>query len=338
MERFQSGWLEKKGRFVKNWKVRWFVLHINILEYFEDESERVKKGDIDINLTTKVLIRDGSTHLFKFGIQTGDRVLELSTQSDTERIKWMDSIHNIVRALNNPDIRSSNNSTSSSIPSLTIIDTGLKDKVSKLLSKKTNMDEDTLMNRALSGHSGMKESASSSSSTTPSTTTTSSGNTKTSRRVQRRPRNKTHQTSTTSSSSTAATASTNEKSTERLSDDSDHEGHVDQGVEDETFDQNPSSQSTTTSANTTNTTTRSNNLPPSSSSSEPSLPEGWAQVETEDGRIYYYHKVTRVSRWDLPSQEDTNQINEQIHQTEKKIVECQVRSYFDYDFSYIFLS
>lgn len=42
---------------------------------------------------------------------------------------------------------------------------------------------------------------------------------------------------------------------------------------------------------------------------EEPLPEGWAQVTAPDsGKVYYYHKITRVSRWDRPK----NDINADI--------------------------
>jgi hypothetical protein len=33
---------------------------------------------------------------------------------------------------------------------------------------------------------------------------------------------------------------------------------------------------------------------------DPNLPDGWEAVCGDDGRTYYYHRVTRVSRWDKP--------------------------------------
>jgi hypothetical protein len=224
----QSGWLEKKGRLMKNWKRRWFTLKESILEYY-DEPGGEKKGDIDITKDTYVLMRDGSTHLFKFGVKTDERILELSTYSDPDRLQWMDAIHNSVKNLKNPPRSTGAN---------------LKGRVSNLLSKKTNMEEDTPMNRAMRGHSAVTND---SSSTLPPKSTQ--------RRTNRRRRKTTP-------------LSPSEKVTEDDSDESDRE----------TTDSAPVSEC--------------GPLPPP----QPPLPEGWAQVATEDGRIYFYHKVTRVSR------------------------------------------
>jgi hypothetical protein len=236
-EILQSGWLEKKGRVIKNWKRRWFTLKEDLLEYY-DAPGGAKKGDIDITKETSVLMRDGSTHLFKFGIKTNDRILELCTSSDPDRLQWMDAIHNAVKCLKNSSKASGES---------------LKGRVSNLLSKKTNMEEDTPMNRAMRGHGSTTDTATCSGKTTTRRTTT-------------RRRKKT------------TPLSPSERPTEDFSDESDRER--------ETNDNAPLSET-------------AESLPPP----QPPLPEGWAQVMTEDGRIYYYHKVTRVSRWDFPTAE-----------------------------------
>eukprot|EP00604_Paraphysomonas_vestita_P003940 CAMPEP_0174824102 /NCGR_PEP_ID=MMETSP1107-20130205/30643_1 /TAXON_ID=36770 /ORGANISM="Paraphysomonas vestita, Strain GFlagA" /LENGTH=304 /DNA_ID=CAMNT_0016049589 /DNA_START=457 /DNA_END=1371 /DNA_ORIENTATION=- len=184
------------------------------------------------------------------------------------------------------------------------------------------MEEDTLMNRALSGHNAMKESTTQN--TSNSSSSTSSNNTKT-RRVQRRPRTKTQSTNSNNSNNNNTNNNnnnnsnilSNEKSTDINSDDSDN----DQNIERDGSDYNRFSNSN----NSNNDLPSPSPLPPPPIQPETQLPEGWAQVTTEDGRIYYYHKITRVSRWDLPSQEETNRINEQINQTQQKMVECRIR-------------
>ncbi len=41
-------------------------------------------------------------------------------------------------------------------------------------------------------------------------------------------------------------------------------------------------------------------IPTSHSDSNSDLPPGWEEVHVENGSIYYYHKFTRLSRWDKP--------------------------------------
>jgi hypothetical protein len=263
-EIIHHGWLEKKGRVMKNWKRRWFTLRLNLLEYFDAQNGN-KKGDIGISSETKVLLRDGSTHLFKFGIQTGNRILELSTSSDEDRIQWMDAIHNTVKRINNQSAKGSSK---------------IKDRVSNLLSKKTNMDEDTPMNRALRGHAAPSNEPSTTNSKPPP------------RRANRRPRNK-----------KTAQMSSHDRGNDCSSDDSDRERET---VAEASADEPPVV-----------------DLPSPPPPQQP-LPEGWAQVVTEDGRIYYYHTITRVSRsvlvlhklpsfssfstcgrWDFPTEEQS---------------------------------
>jgi hypothetical protein len=240
-EIIHCGWLEKKGRVMKNWKRRWFTLRLQLLEYFDAQNGN-KKGDIEISSETIVLLRDGSTHLFKFGIQTGNRILELSTNSDQDRIQWMDAIHNTVKLIQNRNTKASHN------------DGRIKDRVSNLLSKKTNMDEDTPMNRALRGHATAANDSTTTSKPPP-------------RRANRRPRNK-----------KTVQMSSHDRGNDCSSEESDQEQETVSraGSEAVAVDETPVA-----------------DLP--SPPPQP-LPEGWAQVMTEDGRIYYYHKVTRVSR------------------------------------------
>lgn len=54
----------------------------------------------------------------------------------------------------------------------------------------------------------------------------------------------------------------------------------------------------------------SNNLLPDVSALSPqaSLPEGWAENHTPDGRLYFYHAATRETRWDRPSANDSKSL------------------------------
>lgn len=132
-----EGWLEKKGSFIANWKRRWFVLSSSKLEYYVEENKATKKGDIVVNETTKVLTRDGSTHAYKFGVMSGTRILELSADTDKDRIDWMDKIQTLVKRIikiNGPGIVNDDKSI-----------------IGTIFTKSTNMEEDTPMNRAMKG-------------------------------------------------------------------------------------------------------------------------------------------------------------------------------------------
>ena len=45
---YYSGWMTKKGRKVRNWKRRWFVLKGHYLSYFAKETEKTPLGEINL--------------------------------------------------------------------------------------------------------------------------------------------------------------------------------------------------------------------------------------------------------------------------------------------------
>ena len=45
---YYSGWMNKKGRKVRNWKRRWFLLKGNQLSYFNKELEKTPLGEINL--------------------------------------------------------------------------------------------------------------------------------------------------------------------------------------------------------------------------------------------------------------------------------------------------
>ena len=48
---------------------------------------------------------------------------------------------------------------------------------------------------------------------------------------------------------------------------------------------------------------------------DPTLPDGWEAVRDDQGNTYYYHRVTRVSRWDRPDAAFAASHNERIAET-----------------------
>lgn len=43
------------------------------------------------------------------------------------------------------------------------------------------------------------------------------------------------------------------------------------------------------------------------------------QEETEDGQVYYYHEVSRVSRWDLPTEDVAEALNQRLQESQKQV-------------------
>jgi hypothetical protein len=50
-----AGWLTKKGRKVRNWKKRWFVLQGRYLRYYKSENTKISEKLGEINLETCVV-------------------------------------------------------------------------------------------------------------------------------------------------------------------------------------------------------------------------------------------------------------------------------------------
>ena len=48
------------------------------------------------------------------------------------------------------------------------------------------------------------------------------------------------------------------------------------------------------------------------------LPPGWEAVRTEEGSVYYYHKTTRVSRWDFPSAQVQAALEERLKESQRQ--------------------
>lgn len=55
--------------------------------------------------------------------------------------------------------------------------------------------------------------------------------------------------------------------------------------------------------------------------SEEALPEGWEKVHTEDGRMYYFHIKTRLSRWEKPSHELAAALDLRLEEENKQVEE-----------------
>ena len=48
------------------------------------------------------------------------------------------------------------------------------------------------------------------------------------------------------------------------------------------------------------------------------LPRGWQEVKTKEGETYYYHVISRVSRWDKPTPEVAAALESRLREGEKQ--------------------
>mmetsp|Transcript_16663 Transcript_16663/g.27817 ORF Transcript_16663/g.27817 Transcript_16663/m.27817 type:complete len:475 (-) Transcript_16663:340-1764(-) len=137
----KEGWLEKKGSFVRSWKRRYFVLTSSALNYYTDETLSELKGSVPIVSTSRVMHRDGSSHQFKFGLCTGKRLLEIACTSDEHRTRWKKCIQELINRLQMEGMKAGG---TCSTERTTVFD----DLISINRLDRTNMVEDTPMNRA----------------------------------------------------------------------------------------------------------------------------------------------------------------------------------------------
>lgn len=139
----KEGWLEKKGSFVRSWKRRYFVLTSSALNYYTDETLSELKGSVPIVSTSRVMHRDGSSHQFKFGVCTGKRLLEIACTSDEHRTRWKKCIQELINRLQVEDMKAGG--ACCTPPEKTTVFNDLMG-INRL--DRTNMVEDTPMNRA----------------------------------------------------------------------------------------------------------------------------------------------------------------------------------------------
>eukprot|EP00602_Paraphysomonas_sp_CaronLab_P003686 CAMPEP_0185032910 /NCGR_PEP_ID=MMETSP1103-20130426/21438_1 /TAXON_ID=36769 /ORGANISM="Paraphysomonas bandaiensis, Strain Caron Lab Isolate" /LENGTH=548 /DNA_ID=CAMNT_0027568993 /DNA_START=327 /DNA_END=1973 /DNA_ORIENTATION=- len=326
-EIIEVGWLQKKGSVVKNWKRRWFVLKKHTLEYFFFESETPnefnQRGFIDLDSSTKVLIQDGiQQHQFIFGVQTGKRVLELSAESDMERLRWMDAIHRVIN-MHSTDMNSKGSKKVGVV-------------LSSVLSKKCSMEEDTLMNRALMGQRVKPPPVATSETMATCSSTVHARRKRTTGGKPMRSRGRLTHTHNGKTAEEPQSENRGDSSDESKHDD--RRDHIRAEPQDEiqskfsTQSKNSSEDvntlpgkqsdlpSPTTEAESTSTTVSNETKAPSFSPEiecESDIPPGWEAVQTEDGRTYYYHTVTRISRWDLPSGHVTSALNQRLDESKK---------------------
>lgn len=64
---------------------------------------------------------------------------------------------------------------------------------------------------------------------------------------------------------------------------------------------------------------------PPDNNSDDILPDGWEEVISEDGQKYYYHKVTRVSRWDRPTKDLAAAVAARVEASQRQVEEAMMR-------------
>ncbi|KAJ6255469.1 tbc1 domain family member whacked [Anaeramoeba flamelloides] len=89
-----SGFMFKKGKIVKNWKLRFFVLENETLSYYLTQNEIEPKGVITLKEITPKLEPKKPEFLFLQGIS---RLWQFRAQNVEERDKWYKAIHKVKK-------------------------------------------------------------------------------------------------------------------------------------------------------------------------------------------------------------------------------------------------
>lgn len=94
----KQGWLYKKGSLIPTWKYRHFVLTKDSFTYFSGETHSNEKGTMFINkMSTVFEMTNEGKHIFRFGVVTNDRTLELCAKTKRDRDDWISFISNTIQ-------------------------------------------------------------------------------------------------------------------------------------------------------------------------------------------------------------------------------------------------
>ena len=94
-----SGWIEKQGSvsIITSWKKRFLTLSKNVLEYFQDDSLTLKKGDFSLDARTTVYESQDDDCLFT--IKSSSSSFTIKTDDSNSRHNWVVAINFAVSSL-----------------------------------------------------------------------------------------------------------------------------------------------------------------------------------------------------------------------------------------------
>ena len=89
----KTGWLQKKGHFRQNWRLRWFTLSNDELTYFAKEGDSDSKGYLSVNRVVDIPDRGGRylPHRFDVVSENG-AILCIAAASAEEKTEWMQAL------------------------------------------------------------------------------------------------------------------------------------------------------------------------------------------------------------------------------------------------------
>ncbi|QDZ19446.1 PH domain-containing protein [Chloropicon primus] len=88
----KNGWLAKRGRLLKNWKNRYFVLNEKKLTYYSNAGEVTsKRGSVDLGDSTSLVLSKCEDNFIIY-VKTPGRVLQIKSTEEKETKSWYDSL------------------------------------------------------------------------------------------------------------------------------------------------------------------------------------------------------------------------------------------------------
>ena len=91
------GWLFKKGRIMKNWKKRFFVLRGQKLTYYVDKDKpESRRGSIHLKSCSSLVLSQ-TDKVFCIYIKTPERNLELKSEDEESTRQWYDSLKSAMQ-------------------------------------------------------------------------------------------------------------------------------------------------------------------------------------------------------------------------------------------------
>eukprot|EP01080_Neovahlkampfia_damariscottae_P009639 gene9639-1843_t len=85
----KKGFLTKRGSHWKTWKKRFFILENGKLKYFKSEKDKKEAGFLVIDDKSTVEIIEESDYKNTFKITTGNRVLDVYAESESDMVQWI---------------------------------------------------------------------------------------------------------------------------------------------------------------------------------------------------------------------------------------------------------
>eukprot|EP01038_Epipyxis_sp_PR26KG_P012637 gene12637-16945_t len=292
-----EGYISKKGQLFKTWKVRWFVVEGKRVTYYKNQLKQERKGKFDLtsNSHVRVYPYEGQhTNVFMITIDDSRNML-LSAPSEEIRDKWIDAIQAAITVLLGDEI-TSNKSITNAVPvqdiasSVSNNNNGSNGRQSPMRTRhppqvlKSTLENGSTFRDSVIGTKPTINNFVNNKSVMRNSSFTSINNE--------------------DDDNLDSPNQNNNTSPSKINQDSNHDILSLRGsMKNQLYVKEPSK------------TCNSNDI---LNENDNQLADGWIEAQTEDGRTYYYHSVTRLSRWDKPDKHVMQAVENRLKQAEEQ--------------------